>query len=251
MCVRDLIAEPLEIYRHVPAPRTRSDDRVAELMDTVGLAERFDQRPIPTSWTAAAASGSASPGPLSLNPEFIVCDEPVSALDVSIQAQILNLLQELQRTRRPVLPVHHPQPVRGQAHLRRHHGHVSGLSGGKVPRQGAVQIPAAPLYQGVCCPPSPFPPSITRRSASSCPASCPLPSTPSQAAASPPAAPTPKRMCFQTMPPLVGADGGPHGGLPLRERNQQYVIQSDSGGLILCTICSPICFPRCGSAITS
>lgn len=94
MCVRELIAEPLaefDLFR----TRAELDARIMELMDTVGLAERLaDSYPHELDGGRRQRIGIARA--LALGPEFIVCDEPVSALDVSIQAQILNLLMDLQ-----------------------------------------------------------------------------------------------------------------------------------------------------------
>ncbi len=95
--VSQIIGEPLEIYRTC---RTKQEyrDRVREIMDTVGLAERLENA-YPHELDGGRRQRIGIGRALALNPRFIVCDEPVSALDVSIQAQILNLMQDLQRDR--------------------------------------------------------------------------------------------------------------------------------------------------------
>lgn len=94
MCVADIIAEYMIINRTYPTKR-EIYAQVDKLMDTVGLAKRLaDAYPHELDGGRRQRIGVARA--LSLNPKFIICDEPVSALDVSIQAQILNLLMDLQ-----------------------------------------------------------------------------------------------------------------------------------------------------------
>jgi ABC-type glutathione transport system ATPase component len=87
-------AEPLQL--HGLAATGEAEARVKTLMEKVGLPASYSAA-TPTSSRAGSASASASPARSRSRPEFIVCDEPISALDVSIQAQVVNLLLDLQR----------------------------------------------------------------------------------------------------------------------------------------------------------
>ena len=94
MTVSQTIEEPLKLHGIIKDKRKRQE-RVLELMGTVGLAERlYDTYPHELDGGRRQRIGIARA--LAMRPKFIVCDEPVSALDVSIQAQILNLMKDIQ-----------------------------------------------------------------------------------------------------------------------------------------------------------
>jgi len=96
MTVLNIIREPMEI--HGIGDAREQKDRVADLMQAVGLDPRFLNR-YPHSFSGGQRQRIGIARALALDPDLIICDEPVSALDVSVQAQILNLLKDLQQER--------------------------------------------------------------------------------------------------------------------------------------------------------
>ena len=98
MTVRDLVAEPIETWKLCPN-REAVTEKVKELLNAVGVPEEFLYR-YPHQFSGGQRQRIGIARAIAAEPAFIVCDEPVSALDVSVQNQILNLLKELKTSRK-------------------------------------------------------------------------------------------------------------------------------------------------------
>src|SRR5256885_3353133 len=109
MTVGNIIGEPIEV--HNLARGKEKTERVQELLHVVGLNPYFTNR-YPHEFSGGQRQRIGIARALAVEPEFIVCDEPISALDVSIQAQVINLLEELQdRFKLTYLFIAHDLPV--------------------------------------------------------------------------------------------------------------------------------------------
>jgi oligopeptide transport system ATP-binding protein len=95
LTIDTILREPLRVHRIVP--KEKENERIAELMAMVGLDPRMSRR-FPHEFSSGQRQRIGIARALSVEPEFMICDEPVSALDVSVQAQILNLLLDLKKS---------------------------------------------------------------------------------------------------------------------------------------------------------
>ena len=145
MTVGSIIEEGMIIHNMYDAKRRQ--ERVAELLATVGLNREHANR-FPHEFSGGQRQRIGIARALAIEPEFIVCDEPISALDVSIQAQVINLLHDLQERMGADVSVHRARFEHRQIHLRPHRGDVSGQRGGAGDERRTVRPYAAPVLEG-------------------------------------------------------------------------------------------------------
>jgi oligopeptide transport system ATP-binding protein len=204
MTVFDTLAEPLRV--HAVCPASEVPARVAELMKLVGLAPRFMQK-YPHEFSGGQRQRIAIARALALQPKIIIADEPVSALDVSIQAQILNLLSQLcRRMNLALIFIAHDLSV-----VKHISDRVAVMYLGKIvelgPALDVIERPAHPYTRAlVSAIPTPNPDAERARQRIVLPGDPPSPIDPPAGCAFHPRCPHAQEKCKAAVPPLTRAD---------------------------------------------
>ena len=206
MAVRNLIAEPLDTYRMHPS-REETTRHVLELMDMVGLPAEFLYR-YPHQFSGGQRQRIAIARAMAPDPELIICDEPVSALDISVQNQVLNLLKNLQQSRGPAyLFISHDLSV-----IRYMSDRIAVMYLGKICETGPTEeLFREPLHPYTCFLTASVPlPDPHRRDAGTPPLSgeMPSPMAPPTGCRFHPRCPYAVPRCAQEEPELRGSAGG-------------------------------------------
>ena len=159
LSIRSIISEPLKI--HGIGSKFEQKDRVADLLSKVGLDPKYMDR-YAHEFSGGQRQRIGIARALALNPKLIICDEPVSALDVSVQAQVVNLLQDLQQSSFN-LSIYFARACGRRAYFKSRRGNVSGKI---VEISDSVELYEDPLhpYTKACFPRYRYP--ILRSSAS-------------------------------------------------------------------------------------
>ncbi len=147
MTAGDIVAEPWRTHKTLHPNRKDREMRVRGLFDMVGLGAKAVNK-YPQEFSGGQRQRIGIARALALNPDVIICDEPVSALDLSVQAQVLNLLNDLQQELGISYIFISARSVGGPPRRRSGHGDVPGPHDRKRPDRGRLREPAPSLYRG-------------------------------------------------------------------------------------------------------
>ena len=205
MTVGGIIGEALKV--HGLAERAELAERVGELLGMVGLPTDCARR-YPHEFSGGQRQRIGIARALAVRPQFIVADEPVSALDVSVQAQIINLLQDLQRDLGPDVYVYCPRLERGAPHFGSGGRDVLGAHSRGGGSRSALP-PAVPSPIRVrCWRPCPAPDPRTKRQRVLLEGDAPNPAAVPSGCAFHPRCPEREAICTRVVPRLVDLGGG-------------------------------------------